>query len=402
MRFEMLALGTLVSALAAAPARADETPRPAGEARATLPLDELLRLERELDERQREPEPPPPLAATVDAVELRGRLVEQSLELAARLQVTVLTEGWVSVRLFRMGPSLQIASRPELAGATLAVQDGWLTLLTRTAGRYGFELSLLDRAPSEAGLRRFELETARATLAALRLQFDERLYRIEGPVSREADGVRVDPEGTHFRLAWQPKGPAAERTPPEAPRPELEPVIPSARSSLVSTLEGRWLTRVLYRLRFTGNRELLVRIPAGMRLAKVFRDRVALPFELEGDRLRLQLSPARSGGEQALLELVLEQEHGAYHLAGRLDVELPEASWPIHEVALDLHLPPVFDYSWVDGSLAPAEATPTEDWSYDLPEPGKRLSFRQLLVTRSAPRLTLEYEVDLTDAYFVP
>ena len=75
---------------------------------------------------------------------------------------------------------------------------------------------------------------------------------------------------------------------------------------------------------------------------------------------------------------------------------------PIHEIALDLHLPPVFDYAWVDGSLSPAESGGAVDWSYDLPEPGKRLSFRQLLVTRSAPRLTLDYDVDLAGAYFVP
>lgn len=400
MRLEALAL---ILVLAAPPSLAGEPLGPPGEGRATLPLEELLSLRRELDERQRAPEEtPPPLPSTVDALELRGRLVEQSLEIDAALHVTVLGEGWVTVPLLRMGPSLRVVSRPELDGATLALKEGWLVLLAREPKSYRFELSLLDRSPGEAGLRRLELETAPATLATLRVQFDERLYRVEGPFPREADGVRIDPDGTLFRLAWQPRGPAAERPTREAPRPELEPVIPSASASLVSTLEGRWLTRVLYRLRFTGSRELEVRIPSGSRLAKVFRDRVPLPFELEGDRLRLELSPARSGGEQALLELVLEREHGAYNLAGRIDVELPEASWPIHEVALDLHLPPVFDYAWVDGSLSPAETGEEVDWSYDLPEPGKRLSFRQLLVTRSAPRLTLDYDVDLAGAYFVP
>lgn len=403
MRLEWIAIGMLVLGLAAGAARAEGEPADAAEGRATLPLDELLRLRRELDERVREPEKaPPPLAATLDAVELQGRLVEQSLELSAQLQVTVLEEGWVSVPLLRLTPTLKVLARPDLAGANLAVKDGWLALLTREPGRYRFELALLERAPSAAGPRRIELETAQATLASLHVQFDERLYRVEGPVTHEADGVRVDPEGTRFRLAWEPRGPIAERVAEEAPRPELEPVIPAANASLVSTLEGRWLTRVLYRLRFTGTRELELKIPAGVQLTKVFRDRVALPFALEEDRLRLSLSPARSGGEEALLELVLEQEHGAYHLAGRLDVELPAASWPIHEIALDLHLPPVFDYTWLDGSLSPASPGPEPDWSYELPEPGERLSFHELLVTRSAPRLTLGYDVDLTDAYFVP
>jgi hypothetical protein len=212
----------------------------------------------------------------------------------------------------------------------------------------------------------------------------------------------VAPEDGRFRLAWQPTAAAAAPARAELLRPELEPVIPSAAASLVSTLDGHWLTRVQYRLRFTGSREVEVRIPAGVRLSKVFRDRVALPFEIDQDRLRLQLSPARSGGEEALLELVLEQEHGPYHLAGRLDIELPELSWPVHELTLDLHLPPVFSYRWLDGSLSPAESVPDSAFTFDLPEPGKRLCFRQLLVTRSAPHLSLDYDVDLTNAYFVP
>jgi hypothetical protein len=216
--------------------------------------------------------------------------------------------------------------------------------------------------------------------------------------------VRVAPEDGRFRLAWQPTAAAAAAEPARAElvRPELEPVIPSAAASLVSTLDGHWVTRVQYRLRFTGSRALAVRMPAGVRLAKVFRDRVALPFTVEEDRLALELSPARSGGEEALLELVLEQEHGPYHLAGRLDLELPELSWPIHELTLDAHLPPVFAYRWLDGSLSPAESVPDSSFTYDLPEPGKRLSFRQLLVTRSAPHLSLAYDVDLTGAYFRP
>jgi hypothetical protein len=75
-------------------------------------------------------------------------------------------------------------------------------------------------------------------------------------------------------------------------------------------------------------------------------------------------------------------------------VVLPETSWPTHEVALALHLPAVFEYAWVDGSLAPVAlpATDAPEWSYDLPEPGKSLWYRQLLVTRSAPHLDGEVQ----------
>lgn len=397
MRTSILALAL---ALALAELASAEGPAPA---QATLPLDELLRLERELDAKKREPEPAaPPLPAALEAVELTGRLVEQSLELNAHFEVSVLRPGWLSVPLLRMAPGLEVAARPELSDATLALADGWLALVTEKKGKHRFDVSLIARSPSAAGPRRIELEAARATLASLRVEFDERLYRVEGAATRDAEGVRVAPVDGRFRMAWQPTAAAAAPARAKVVRPELEPVIPSAAASLVSTLDGHWVTRVQYRLRFTGSRALEVHVPAGVRLAKVFRDRVPLPFTVEEDRLRLELSPARSGGEEALLELVLEQEHGPYHLAGRLDFELPELSWPIHEVTLDAHLPPVFTYRWLDGSLSPAESVPDAAFTFDLPEPGKRLSFRQLLVTRSAPRLSLDYDVDLENAYFRP
>jgi hypothetical protein len=390
--------------LAPAPARAqDAAALDAG--RATLPLDELLALRRELDAQKRKPAPvPPPIAAAVDGIELSGRLEGRSLELEAKIGVTVLADGWISVPILRVSPGLQVTHVPSLEGATLAVRDGWLALVTKSARSWRFSVSLLEASPEAPGPHRLELETAPATLARLRVQYDERSFRIEGPVTREADGVRVDPEGTRFRLAWQAREDAAPAAQVEVPRPELEPVIVAARASLVSTLEGRWMTRIFYDLRFTGSRPLAVTLPPGVRLTKVFRDRKALPFAMDGDVLRLELTPERSGGERAALELVLEQDHGAYHLAGRFEVVLPETSWPTHEVALGLHLPAVFEYAWVDGSLAPIAlpATDAPEWSYDLPEPGKALWYRQLLVTRSAPHLTLHYDVDLEGAYFVP
>jgi hypothetical protein len=401
----VLGILTVALALGAPSAHGQEvTLRPEG-AHATLPLAELLELRRELDDEKRKPDAaPPPIVSAVDAIELSGRLVDESLEVEAKMGVTVLAEGWTSVPLLRLAPGIAVTSAPMLEGATLAVRDGWLALVTKEARTWRFRVGLAQRAPDGPGPHRLELETAPATLAALRVSYDERLYRVLGPVTREADGVRVDPDGTHFRVAWQAReGAAPAPEPVEAPRPELEPVIVAAHASLVSTLEGRWLTRVLYDLRFTGRRTLEVRIPPGARLAKVFRDRAPLPFALDGDVLRLELTPERSGGESAVLELVLEQDHGAYHLAGRLDVALPEASWPAHEVNLALHLPAVFEYAWVDGSLAPLQQrADAPDWSYDLPEPGKALFYRQLLVTRSAPRLTLHYDVDLDGAYFVP
>ena len=205
-RFRAPLLLAFALALAPAPARAqDAAALDAG--RATLPLDELLALRRELDAQKRKPAPvPPPIAAAVDGIELSGRLEGRSLELEAKIGVTVLADGWISVPILRVAPGLQVTHVPSLEGATLAVQGGWLALVTKSARSWRFSVSLLERSPEAPGPHRLELETAPATLARLRVQYDERSFRIEGPVTREADGVRVDPEGTRFRLAWQARG----------------------------------------------------------------------------------------------------------------------------------------------------------------------------------------------------
>src|SRR5262245_60160377 len=187
MRSSTIAIGVLIGWLAAGGAGAGPPADGVG-ARATLPLEELLALRRELDERRRQPDPaPPPVAATLDSVELSGRLVEESLELGTKVAVTVLRKGWVSVPLLRLAPGLQVTSRPALEGATLAVKDGWLALVTEQPGCYRFELGLQARAPEAAGAHRLELEPAQATVAALHVQYDERLYRVEGSLARESD-----------------------------------------------------------------------------------------------------------------------------------------------------------------------------------------------------------------------
>src|SRR5262245_51733521 len=93
----------LAIALAATAARGQEVTLRAEEARATLPLAELLELRRELDAEKRKPDPPPPpMASAVDSIELSGRIVDASLEVEAKIAATVLAEGWVSVPLLRL------------------------------------------------------------------------------------------------------------------------------------------------------------------------------------------------------------------------------------------------------------------------------------------------------------
>src|SRR5262249_3685406 len=138
MRPSALPTCLVLAWLAAAPAHS-EPPSDDAAGRATLPLGELLDLRHQLDERTRAAVPAkPPVPASLEAIELSGRLVEQSLELGAKVSVTVLEDGWVSVPLLRLAPGLELTERPTVEGATLVVQDGWLALATKRAGAYRF------------------------------------------------------------------------------------------------------------------------------------------------------------------------------------------------------------------------------------------------------------------------
>ena len=57
-------------------------------------------------------------------------------------------------------------------------------------------------------------------------------------------------------------------------------------------------------------------------------------------------------------------------------------------IRIDVHLPQVFNYRWSGGSLSPAEASPQVQYAYDVPLPGKKLSFHQPLISSSAPNVT--------------
>lgn len=49
---------------------------------------------------------------------------------------------------------------------------------------------------------------------------------------------------------------------------------------------------------------------------------------------------------------------------------------------------------------APVDASPAIAYVHDIPTPGKQLHFRQFLVHRATPTLTLDYTVALDGHYF--
>jgi hypothetical protein len=210
----------------------------------------------------------------------------------------------------------------------------------------------------------------------------------------------IFPQANRLGVAWQVKTRLAEES-TTAQKPELEPFVALARASSVSTLEGRAVTRVLYDLRFAGRQSIAFEIPAGITVEQVYRNGSAVPFALEGARLALDVVPARAGDEAGSVELVLVSSTGEFHLSGDLDWKLPSASWPVHELFLDLHLPSVFTYQWRGGSLSPVENAPElAAFSYRIPLPGQRLSYHQYLLTGTSPDVQLGYAVALDGQYF--
>ena len=98
---------------------------------------------------------------------------------------------------------------------------------------------------------------------------------------------------------------------------------------------------------------------------------------------------------------MLSRATGEFHLSGALAWKLPSASWPVHELFVDLHLPGVFAYRWRGGSLSPvAEAPAPPEFSYRIPLPGQKLSFHQYLLTGTSPDVQLDYAVALVGQYF--
>ena len=337
----LLAL-SLVLALAVT-ARAEAEPELG---KVTVSLGEVRRLEERIRdlEKERERDQAPPLRAAVQRFELEGRLLDDAVDLTAHVQVQVLTDAtWVRVPLLRRGPRTQLAALPELKGATLAADGDQLVLVTRERGTYSFDLALLQRAERNADERRIELELPDAGIARARIAYDAGLFRLLGDARGGPEGSVIFPQASRLGVAWQVKSRLAEES-ATAQKPELEPFVQLAHASSVATLEGRAVTRVLYDLRFAGRKTIELEIPEGVTVEHVYRNGSTVPFALTGSKLAVDVVPARAGDESGSVELVLSRATGEFHLSGDLAWKLPSASWPVHELFVDLHLPSVFAY----------------------------------------------------------
>ena len=387
-----LVLGLLLTASASSPF----TPAVSGSA--TIPLEELLPL---YAKRPEQAPPAPPTDALVVKSQLKGRLTADALLVDAHFEVEVLaSERWTQVRLLRLDADTYLTSLPTLENATVGVLEDQLTLVTREPGRYSFDVSLALRPSSSGPERQVQLRFGpHVTPVPLRLEADATAFTVTEPPASGGEDSEVYPRQGVLRIGWRTA--VAPKVARQVVRPPLEPSIPEAHASWVSTLEGKASVRVRYALRLDREQELELELPEGHRLERVLLDSVPLvPAEKDG-KLTLKVAPARFGETEASLEVVLARDLGVFHLSGRLKLALPRVSWPVATVQARAHVPAVFNYRREGGSMEQYEETEAGGGlETRTPRPGKVIHFRQYLVAASAPTLELGYSVDISQSYF--
>jgi hypothetical protein len=392
MSTSSLILGLLLTASAGTPSPAT----PSGSV--TIPLQDLLPL---YTKHQESAPPAPPTDALVVKSQLKGRLTADALLVDAHFEVEVLASGrWTQVRLLRLDADTYLTALPSLEDATVGVLEDHLSLVTREPGRYSFDVSLALRPTGSGSERQAQLRFGpQVSPVPLRLEADASAFTLTEPAASGGEDTDVYPRQGVLRIGWRTA--VAPKVARQVVRPPLEPSIPEAHASWVSTLEGKASVRVRYALRLDREQELELELPEGHRLERVLLDSVPLvPSEKDG-RLKLKVAPARFGETEASLEVVLARELGVFHLSGRLKLALPRVSWPVATLRARAHFPAVFNYRRDGGSMEQYEETGADSGlETQTPLPGKVLHFRQYLVAASAPTLELGYSVDISQSYF--
>ncbi len=388
------ALATVPGEAAAPAASAAAAPAPGT---VTLPLSELLELRRAREASETPKPAAPPVRATLNRLEIAGRLLDAGLDATAQVEVTVVGDGWATVPLLEVGAGTQLASLPSVEGAVVAVVKGRLCLVAEKAGAFAFTMKWLERPAPDGRARSLALRVPAGSPALLRLQYDETLFKLTSEALRDdAAGAVVYPAAGRISVAWE-RLPRVQ--PRAAARPPVEPVVTSAHASVVATLDGRRITRIQYRLRLEGERPFAVTIPPGQAVERVFLNGAARAFTRAGDALSLPVQAARAGDSSATVELVLSEAQRGYPLSGKLAFTLPSPGWALNDLFVTLHLPSVFEYRWAGGSLAAVGEAPPVDYAWEIPTPGKKVALHQQLVSSFA-NVQVAYTVDLASGTY--
>jgi len=368
------------------------------EGTATVPLTELTQLLQPKDAAARRP----PVPAVVEALRLKARLGADNLHVDVHVELNVLTaDTWTQLKLLELGPGAFVQSLPAVPDAAVSVIDQTLLFLSEKPGRYAFDATLVIHAEKSGSQRSAQIKLGPdAPRVAVALEADPAIFRV---LSKTVEGEGREPrllpgKNRDFVVSWTPVLEEKPRSTPVAQRPPIEPIISDAHAVFVSTLEGKGALRMRYVLKLDREQTLELNLPPGTRLDRVVLNQQPIAAPAQDSKLSLVVRPASVGDSVAVLELALFRELGVFHLSGRLNLELPAASWPVTRLEARTHLPAVFRYKREGGSMEPDEAP---DASTNEPAlPGTALHFKQHLLSGSAPTLELSYFVDLAGSYF--
>ncbi len=386
----LMLMGTIF--ILSAPATAEESG-----GTATISLEEVLRLHKLADTKP-QPEALPPVAFSVSSFDAEATIVGDAIEATAKVSLSVFASGWVEVPILEKDSGLDLTAVPKIENGYLSAKHGALSFLTEKAGDYDFEFSFIKRAVKVRSQWGVSVLPATAGIQRIALKYDADVFEVSASSSHQVgDTMIIFSRQGKLSLAWKSLRGEAKKVIQR--RPPVEPVVLSGAASIVVTLDGQRIMRILYKLRFQGSQILVVGMPPDQALTKVYMNGISQPIEESNGEVKIAIAPPRPGEQSATLEVVLKQRNPPMALSGKLAFELPKLSWGINEMQCTLFLPSVFYYDWVGGSLSPAQSSPLPQYTFDIPTPGKNISVKQQLVT-SASDTVVEYTVDLNGKYF--
>ena len=346
----------------------------------TLPLDEARSL---LTTAQ---EPQAPLSAAVIGQHLSGQVTGESLQVTANFTITVLDGArWSRLALVKLEPGVTLLDASLEDGMLVTAQQSDVVFVSRRPGTYQVELKLSVRG---VGSPRHAATLTRGPDAR------EGVMHVETaePDQTLEQGADVVSTGGQWTVEWKGRTHALVA----AVRPPMEPVVTGSTVQIVSTVEGRARMLVQYRLGLDREQAFGLRLPPEWTLTRVSCN--GAPREVPvGREVSIAVAPRTAGAREGTVDLTLERDFGVFHLSGRLSLALPGVSWPTSVVEASVHLPNVFEYRRLGGSLEPAD---TSEPSPSSSLPGRALQYRQHLVASAGPTLELSYSVDLTNRYF--
>lgn len=340
----------------------------------TVPLSEMLPLIGKSAES-------PPVSAVVVSQQLTAQVTPEAVALKAKWVVTVLDGSkWAQLELLKMPAGLALEEVSMVDKVTVAVRQGALVLISQAPGTYTIEAKITARGAT-GPIRTVRIERGRDGL--------EGVMRLE---SEETNRELFSDNGA-WHISWRSE--ATKKEAVQVARPPMEPTVTQAHAQVVSTVEGRARLTMGYALSLDRPQTFTIQIPEGWVGTRLSVNGEARPVPA-GRAIAANVEPSRSGAKEAVVEVTLEREFGVFHLSGRLALAFPAVSWPTSLLDVSVHLPTVFEYRRLGGSLEPAIELA---WS-PASMPGRQLLYQQHLIASAGPTLELAYSVDLKDRYF--